>query len=66
MASLEPKVSDFGEIRLLSEILLPDVTKRAGEKNDDCADVLPIKRASWNLVKFVFREENGREEAVYG
>jgi hypothetical protein len=29
-------------------------------------DVLPIKRASWNLVKFVFREENGREEAVYG
>jgi hypothetical protein len=29
-------------------------------------DVLPIKRAIWNLVKFVFREENGREEAIYG
>ena len=30
------------------------------------SDVLPIKRAIWNLVKFVFREENGREEAIYG
>jgi hypothetical protein len=29
-------------------------------------DVLPIKRAIWDLVKFVFREENGREEAIYG
>jgi hypothetical protein len=29
------------------------------------SDVPPIKRAIWNLVKFVFREENGREETVY-
>ena len=28
------------------------------------SDVLPLKRAIWNLVKFVFREENGREEAI--
>ena len=28
-------------------------------------DVLPIKSTSWNLVKFVFREEDGREEAIY-
>jgi hypothetical protein len=27
-------------------------------------DVLPIKRAIGNLIKFVFREENGHEEAI--
>ena len=32
----------------------------------EACDVLPIKRAIWNLVKFVFPEESGREEAVYG
>lgn len=26
--------------------------------------VLAVKSAIWNLVKFVFREENGHEEAV--
>jgi thiamine-monophosphate kinase len=39
MESLGQKVSDLGEIRLLNEILLHDVTGRAGEKNDDCAHV---------------------------
>ncbi|SDU33128.1 thiamine-phosphate kinase [Nitrosomonas ureae] len=50
MLTLEQNVSDFGEIRLLSEILLQDVTGRAGEKNDDCAHLdISGKHLLWSI-----------------
>jgi thiamine monophosphate kinase len=50
MAKLEPDLSDFGEIRLLSEILLQDVTGRVSEKNDDCAHLeISNQRLLWSI-----------------
>nr|VFK38458.1 MAG: thiamine-phosphate kinase [Candidatus Kentron sp. SD]VFK43461.1 MAG: thiamine-phosphate kinase [Candidatus Kentron sp. SD]VFK80635.1 MAG: thiamine-phosphate kinase [Candidatus Kentron sp. SD] len=44
------KISDFGEIRLLSEILLEDVVGKKNDKNDDCAHLYVFgERLLWSI-----------------
>lgn len=37
MEQLEQTLSDLGEIRLLQEVILPNVSANQSSQNDDCA-----------------------------
>lgn len=50
MSELNKKVSDFGEIRLLDEVLLRDVVGLDNERSDDCARIdISGNRALWSI-----------------
>lgn len=50
MHQLEQTVSDFGEIRLLQEVILPDVCTDQSSQNDDCALLqVPGRPLLWSM-----------------
>ncbi|MEE4684097.1 AIR synthase related protein [Pseudomonas alliivorans] len=50
MEQLEQTVSDLGEIRLLQEVILPDVSANQSSQNDDCALIqVPQGALLWSM-----------------